>query len=97
MKLPVLKLLFQAYLTVDWPEDYADVRAAINDFVANEPAAVGIDAELAELLDSTADDEVLRRRVVEELGSGYLPDVEGLSMREWLETVRRWVGPPLTQ
>lgn len=39
MTYPALELLLQAYLTIDWPDDYPDGWAAVDDYIANEPSA----------------------------------------------------------
>ncbi|MEQ4205800.1 contact-dependent growth inhibition system immunity protein [Actinopolymorpha sp. B9G3] len=95
MTYPALELLLQAYLTLDWPDDYVDAWAAVDDFVANEPIAGQISGEVTELLKSNPCDDELRRLVVGELGSGYLPETDGWSMREWLDTLRQRVTEAL--
>lgn len=82
-----LELLLQGYLTLDSPEDYEDSWAAVDDFIASEPIARDAAIEIAELLARFPDEAMLHRHVVEILGSGYLPESDGLSMREWLLAV----------
>lgn len=88
MTYPALELLLQAYLNWDWPDDYPDVWSAVDDFVANEAIAERIGDEVTEVLDSGASEDALRQFVVSDLGSGYLPEGDGMAMREWLETLR---------
>jgi len=88
MTYPALELLLQAYLNLDWPDDYPDVWSAVDDFVANEAIAAQIADEVTEILDSGESEDALRRFIVGDLGSGYLPEGDGMATREWLETVR---------
>jgi hypothetical protein len=91
MTYPALKQLLQGYLNLDWPDDYADAWAAIDDFAAYEPIAGRLADEVTMLLDSAPTEEGLREFVVDELGSGYLPEADGFRMRDWLMAVRQRV------
>jgi CdiI immunity protein len=86
-----LRLLFQGYLTPDWPEDYdGDPWAAVDDFVASEPSAArSVPAEVETVLSEYSTDDEVRQLVVGELGSGYLPEADGYAYRDWLLQVSR--------
>lgn len=89
---PALQLLLQAYLGLDWPEDYGDPWEALADFLASEPeSARTLKSEIEVMLASADSDAELRRVVVEEIGSGYLPEADGLTYRGWLLEVCRRV------
>lgn len=85
---PALTQLLQAYLHLDWPEDYGDPWAAIDDFLRSEPEqAARLAGEIDRLLGDTAEEAELRRLVVGELGSGYLPEADGWSFASWLAEI----------
>lgn len=83
---PLLTLLVQAYLTLDWPEDYDDPWMAIDDFIASEPQAATIVEEVNGILRGFTDDEI-RELVIDTLGSWYRPDADGWTTRSWLEAI----------
>ena len=90
--LPALSLLLQGYLNPDWVDDYEDVWSAVDDFARNEPeSARVIRQEVDSLLRTVSSEETLRRIVVNELRSGYLPEADGWGYRSWLEEVARRV------
>ena len=89
MTYPALELLVQAYLTIDWVDEYEDVWAAVDDFVANEPVASDLPDDVTRLLDAMPTDEELSAFVIGELGSGYPPEEDGLTMTDWLTQVRQ--------
>ena len=78
-------------LESDWPDDYVNAWAAIDEYVASEPVARYLPDEIADLLDTTSSEECLRALVLGELGRGYLPVADGLTMRTWLLAVRQRV------
>lgn len=95
-ELPGLRLLLSGYLHLDWPEDYgSDLWAAVDDFATSEPeAAEGLAAEIESVLtDYGSEDEL--RRLVFELGSGYLPEADGYEYRSWLQQVAQRVAGTL--
>lgn len=91
MSYPALELLVQGYLSLDWPEDYANAWAAVDDYVANEPIARHLPDEVAQVIQMAPSEEELRLLVVGELGCGYLPAADGFTMRAWLFSVRERV------
>lgn len=85
---PALAHLLQAYLHLDWPEDYGDPWAAIDDFLRSEPEHAGrLAAEIDRLLGAVSDEAELKTLVVEELGSCYLPEADGWSYASWLAEI----------
>jgi hypothetical protein len=79
-----LRLLFGGYINLDWIDDYDDPWDAVADFVASEPGASDLPGEVGSLLSSQPLEPELRRLVVNELGSGYLPESDGWRYDEWL-------------
>lgn len=89
MTYPALELLVQAYLTIDWVDEYEDVWEAVDDFVANEPVAPDLPDDITRLLAAKPAEDELTAFVTDELGCGYPPDEDGLTTTEWLTLVRR--------
>lgn len=80
--------LLGAYLNLDWPEEYGTWWAAVDDYCVHEPSAKNLVPEIEEVLRTITSEAGLRRLVVDELDSGYLPDADGTTTyREWLEAV----------
>ncbi len=93
---PALKQLLQGYLHLDWPEDYDDPWQAVDDFILAEPGHVAsLPEEIRRLLEKVSGETELRRAVVEELGSGYLPEVDAWTYESWLTEVARRVSERL--
>jgi hypothetical protein len=88
-----LELLFQGYLNLDWIDDYPDPWDAIDDFAGAEPEdAVQLPHDVEALLDAVQREEDLRRIVISDLGSGYLPESDGWTYRDWLRAVANRVS-----
>lgn len=87
MNYPALALLAQGYLTLDWPDDYPDAWAAVDDYVTHEPIADQLPDEIARLAEAMPSEETLRTLIIDELGCGYLPDADGFTMTTWLLAV----------
>src|SRR5687767_724097 len=82
--LPALWLFAGAYLHQDWRDDYDSTELAFQDFLLSEPRhALQIAAELRTVLDSDLDEPALRD-LLRQAGSFYLPEADGLTVREWL-------------
>lgn len=79
-----LRLLFGGYLNLDWIDDYDDAWAAVDEFVELESCARDLPGEVSALLSSQPSEGELRRLLVDDLGSGYLPDSDGWRYDEWL-------------
>lgn len=91
MNYPAFQLLLQGYLTLDWPDDYSTMWAAVDDYIASEPGLDQLLKELDELIEAQPSDGWLRNLIVGELGSGYLPEVDRYTMMGWLVAVRERV------
>lgn len=87
MSYPELALLLQGYLNIDWPDDYEDPMAAVDDYVANEPNSAELAAEIESLLTNEPSNDGLTRVVMDRLGSGYPPEADGWTMAAWLRAV----------
>ncbi|WP_436698718.1 contact-dependent growth inhibition system immunity protein [Nocardioides sp. BYT-33-1] len=92
---PALQLLAQGYLMLDWPDDYSNAWAAIDDFVAHEPVARQLPHEVDQLIGTTSSDDSLSALLIGEIGSGYLPEADGFTMKTWLCAVRERVQAAL--
>lgn len=83
-----LTLLVQAYLNQDWPFDYPDVWAAVDDFLVKEPPAQDLLDDITDVLERMPSNDDVRRYVLEDLDSNYIPDPDGQSMTSWLAALR---------
>ena len=84
---PAVETLVKCYLTSEWLSDYENAWSAVDDFLANEPSAIELPAELTRLIDSTPSELDLRAYVIGKLGSAYLPENDDLTMGDWLHAV----------
>ncbi len=90
---PALKQLLQGYLHLDWPEEYGDPWCAVADFLRSEPEyAPLLAAEVSDLLVAASGEDDFRRVVLEDLGSGYLPEADGWTYEGWLQELARRTG-----
>jgi hypothetical protein len=89
--LTALRLLLQGYLNYDWPDEYDDPRMAVDDFARSEPALARVlSGDVEHVIANANGESQLRRVVVDELGSGYLPEADDWTYLQWLkEVVRR--------
>lgn len=95
MSFPALRLLAQGYLTLDWPDDYADVWAAVDDYMARESIASELPNEIARLVAAGLSDDMLHALVIDDLGCGYLPQADGYTTGGWLVAVGEHVREAL--
>jgi len=87
---PALKQLLQGYLHLDWPEEYGDPWCAVADFLRSEPEyALLLATEISDLLMAKLGEDGLRRIVLEDLSSGYLPEADGFTYESWLKELAR--------
>ena len=95
-QLPALRLFAGAYLHQDWRDDYDSTELAFQDFLRSEPRhALRIADELRTVLDSDLDESALRE-LLHQAGSFYLPEADGLTVRERLTNLLD-VRPPAQQ
>ena len=86
-QLPALQLFAGAYLHQDRREEYDSTELAFQDFLRSEPHdALRVSDELRTVLDSDLDESALRD-LLQQLGSFYLPEADGLTVREWLPSL----------
>lgn len=86
---PALLHLLQGYLHLDWIEEYGDPWAAVLDFARLEPKnASAIGGEIDSVLGKHSSESELRHFLVDECGSGYLPDADGWTYADWLKEVK---------
>ena len=91
LQYPALALLAGGFLHADWPEEYADVDAAVDAFVAGRPGlAARLPEEVAELLALMLSDDQLEELLVDHLCIAYLP-APPLDFAGWLESTSRRV------
>jgi len=90
--LPALTLLLQAYLNIDWLNEYGEPWLAVQGFATNEPIAIDLSAEVEGLIAQDGSEEELQHLIVEEMGSGYLPEADGWTYREWLRELQTRVA-----
>lgn len=83
-----LTLLVQGYLNQDWPYDYPDAWAAVDDFLEHEPRRHDLPGEITDVLERMPSEDDVRRYVLEDLDSGYLPHADGYSVTGWLTALR---------
>lgn len=91
-----LALLVQAYLNQDWPFDYPDVWAAVDDFIEKEPPTQELLDDIDDVLERTPSEDDVRRYLLEDLESNYIPDPDGYSMTDWLTALRNYVQKRLS-
>lgn len=86
----------QAYLHQDWPDDYPDVWAAIDDFLtgATESDARRLVNEVGSILASTNSEDGLQKTFIWDpsgLLLQYYPPGDGYTTKGWLEDLQRHV------
>lgn len=93
---PALTRFFGGYFHQDWQEEYGSSGAAIDAFVRDAPAASAAKtaAELERVLALDLDDPALGRLLYDGFECNYVPQVDELSNRVWLQRVRAQLQPP---
>lgn len=92
---PALHRLFGAYFHQDWHDDYATSTVAVQAFLREAPYATvdSVRGELDHLLASSASDAELGRLLRDGFDCNYVPQVDELSNRAWLERIRGLMQP----
>lgn len=85
---PPLEYLARAYFHQDWADDAPDALGVIDLFSQENPRADVLAARdsAAELLAADLSDDELAARF-ESLGFNYVPQLDGMTEREWLQAV----------
>jgi hypothetical protein len=84
MDTPALKLLMGGYFHQDWYDENQDEWANVDEFLASEPLAVQLPAEIARVLEAMPTDEQVKTYLAG-LGSCYVADSDGY--RPWLRRI----------
>lgn len=92
---PVLYRFFGGYFHEDWHEEHAGTADAVSSYLREAPAATvaATIAELDRLLAAGLDEASLARLLRDGLGCNYVPEVDELTARAWLERVRDLMQP----
>jgi len=93
---PSLTRFFGGYFHQDWQEEYGSSTAAVHAFLRDAPApsTAKTAAELDRVLAMDIDDAALGRLLREGFECNYVPQVDELSNRAWLQRVRALLQPP---
>jgi hypothetical protein len=88
---PALEHLVGAYLNQDWPDDYPDEWAALDDFISGSPdEARALPGEIAMVLTKYPTEDAVHA-YLDELFTGYAADPDEGGFRGWLIEVSRRV------
>lgn len=90
MTLTNIRNLIAGYFHEDWRLEATSHEDAVRQFVEREPSDCVADAraELDALLAASISDAELRALVIGKWGSGYDPELEARTIRNWLEEIR---------
>lgn len=91
---PALHRFFGGYFHQDWQEEYATSSAAVAAYLrdAPRPSVLRTAAELDRVLALDVDDAVLGQLLRDAFDCNYVPHVDELSNRAWLERIRDRLG-----
>jgi hypothetical protein len=92
---PALRRFFGGYFHQDWQQDYSSTRDAVTAYLHDVPPASAATTveELDRMLAMQLDDATLGMLLRESFGCNYVPQVDELSNRAWLERVRDALRP----
>lgn len=87
---PALHRFFGGYFHEDWQEEHAGTADAVSTYLREAPAATvsATAAELDRLLALEVDEASLARLLRDGFGCNYVPEVDELSARAWLQRMR---------
>jgi len=96
---PELWQFFNVFLGPDWPEEYANEWAALDDYIHDDPGALpAFCGEVQALLADHPSEEGVRHILFEDFQLAYLAEVNGWKYRDWLQAlsdhVEKAVGHP---
>ena len=79
---------FGGYLNPDWPDEYADEWAALDDYLRDSPGvAPAFRREMQAFLDEPLSDEELQRILFYEFGCAFSAEAAGWKYRDWLKAI----------
>jgi hypothetical protein len=88
-----LSQFFGGYLNEDWPDDYADEWAALDDYLRGSPGvAPAFCKEAQALLDEHLSEEELSRVIFYDFGCAFSAEVAGWKYRDWLKALSDYVA-----
>ena len=83
---PNLWQFFAGYLGPDWPDEYANEWAALDEYLRDDPdAAPMFCREVQALLAEHPSEEAVRQVIFDDFKSAYLAD--GWKYRDWLQAL----------
>jgi hypothetical protein len=85
-----LRDFLSAYLHQDWPVEFASYEDAVDEYLTDEPRierVAGAARALRALAASSATEDALVQRLLDELGSYYDPRPDRISVRDWLTSI----------
>jgi len=90
---PSLFLFFAGYLNQDWPDEYANEWAALDDYLRDNPdSASTFCPEAQALLDEHLSEEELTGLLFNDLACAYAAEVDGWKYRNWLQALSNYVA-----
>ncbi|MEG4031088.1 MULTISPECIES: contact-dependent growth inhibition system immunity protein [unclassified Microcoleus] len=93
---PHLTQFFSSYFHQDWPLEADTPSDVVNHYRSSEPPA-SVEAasqELSKLLEMPIAPADLEALILDELGCYYDPQSENQTVREWLESVQKYLHNP---
>ena len=85
---PALWQFFGGYLGPDWPDEYANEWAALDDYLKDHhDVASRFASEVQLLLAEHPSEDAVRHVIFDEFHSAYLAEVDGWRYREWLQAL----------
>lgn len=84
---PALWQLFGGYLFVDFDLMNASTSEAIEEFLDEDLMAEKLGEDIVTLLDAIKDDGDLAAFCYDKLSLGYMPDSDGVSLRDFLNCI----------
>jgi hypothetical protein len=93
-----LSQFFGGYLNQDWPDEYSDEWAALDEFLRDNPnAAKEFRPEIQTLLDQRLPEGELSRVIFYDLGCGFSAEVDGWKYRDWLQALSDYAAKAVGQ
>ena len=85
---PSLFQFFCGYLNPDWPDEYADEWAALDEYLRYNPgSASGFRPDVQAMLEENSTEEDLRKVLYDDLGCAFSVESAGWKYRDWLQAL----------